>query len=213
MRHLHGGLIQEVAGRTEEAEKEYRSAAESGNGLSLRLIEFLGGLYERTGRPEEAKALYQKYLEEQPNSRLLDPAEARLDAGSVPKQTVRSAAEGTAEALFGIANALRQQPAPETSLLLGHLALYLRPDFPLALFMVASTLEEQDRLEKSNAIYGAIDPASRFTGGTCCNHGSILSRQIWNFRTSSRRVSACWTSARVTSSMRRAESSLDRVRA
>ena len=160
MRHLHGGLIQEVAGRTEEAEKEYRSAAESGNGLSLRLIELLGGLYERTGRPEEAKALYQKYLEEQPNSRLLDPAEARLDAGSVPKQTVRSAAEGTAEALFGIANALRQQPASETSLLLGHLALYLRPDFPLALFMMAGTFEEQDRLEKSNAIYMAIDPAS-----------------------------------------------------
>ena len=176
MRHLHRGLIQELSGRIEEAEKEYRSAAESADGLSLRLIELLGGLYERTGRPEEARALYQEYLEAQPNSRLLDPAEARLDAGSVPKQTVGSAAEGAAEALFGLASALSQQSPPVASLLLGHLALYLRPAFPLALFMVAGTFEEQDRLEKSNALYRAIDPASPLAWSARLRIASSLDR-------------------------------------
>jgi tetratricopeptide (TPR) repeat protein len=162
IQRLHMGLINEVAGRVEAAEASYRLSAENGEELSLRLIELLGRLYQRTGRDAEAEALFERYHEEQPNSRLLEPA-LRAFRQDPPAMPVADAAEGAAEALFGVANALRQQTDTDLGLIFGQLALYLRPDFPLAQIMVAGIYEGDDRLEKSNAVYAAVDPASPFS--------------------------------------------------
>ncbi|MDP6604584.1 MAG: tetratricopeptide repeat protein [Rhodospirillales bacterium] len=162
IQRLHTGLINEVAGRTEAAEASYRLSAEHGEELSLRLIELLGRLYQRTGRDAEAEALFDRYREEQPNSRLLEPA-LRTFRQNPPAMPVADAAEGAAEALFAVANALRQQTDTDLGLIFGQLALYQRPDFPLAQIMVAGIYEGDDRLEKSNAVYAAIDPASPFS--------------------------------------------------
>ena len=162
IQRLHTGLINEVAGRAEAAEASYRLSAENGEELSLRLIELLGRLYQRTGRDAEAEALFERYREEQPNSRLLAPA-LRAFRQEPPAMPVADAAEGAAEALFGVANALRQQTDTDLGLIFGQLALYLRPDFPLVQIMVAGIYEGDDRLEKSNAVYAAVDPASPFS--------------------------------------------------
>jgi len=45
---------------------------------------------------------------------------------------------------------------------LGRLALHLRPDFPIALVMVADILEDDSRHVDANAIYAKIDPKSPF---------------------------------------------------
>lgn len=162
IKRLHTGLINEVAGRAEAAEASYRLSAENGEELSLRLIELLGRLYQRTGRDAEAEALFERYREEQPNSRLLEPA-LRAFRQNPRAMPVADAVEGAAEALFGVANALRQQTDTDLGLIFGQLALHLRPDFPLAQIMVAGIYEGDDRLEKSNAVYAAIDLASPFS--------------------------------------------------
>lgn len=162
LRRMHTGLINEIGGRLEAAEASYRVSAENGEELSLRLIELLGRLYQRTGRAPEAEALFERYDEEQPNSQLLEPA-LRAFRQDASKRPVADAAEGAAEALFGVANALHQQTDTDLGLIFGQLALHLRPDFPLAQIMVAGIYEGDDRLEKSNAVYAAVDPASPFS--------------------------------------------------
>ena len=161
MYDLHAALINERAGRLEAAEKNYTSAA--GGGLSLRIVEFLGALYRRTGRPQEAEALYEKYRGEHSASQLLEASMARLRAKSDTKHLIASAADGAAEAMFGVASSLRTQNARETALIFGHLALYLKPDFPLTQILMANILESENRLESANAIYQTIAPGSEFS--------------------------------------------------
>ena len=161
MHDLHAALINERAGRLEAAEKYYTSAA--ANGLSLRIVELLGALYRRTGRPPEAEALFRKYQGEHPTSQLLEASMARLRAKSEKRHLIDSVADGVAEALFGVASSLRTQNARETALIFGHLALYLKPDFPLTQILLADILESEDRLENANAIYETIAPASEFS--------------------------------------------------
>ena len=162
MRLLHVGLINDVQGRDAAAEAAYLGATEDGKNLSIRLVEVLGNLYERTARPEAAEALYEEYLKEQPNSQLLEATRARPNTGTAPGRLIRTAVEGAAEAVFGVANSLRQQTALDIGLIFGRLALHLRPDFPLAQVMVADILESENRREESNAVYRAIKPESPY---------------------------------------------------
>jgi tetratricopeptide (TPR) repeat protein len=160
MYDLHAAIINEMAGRTDAAEEHYLNAADTQAGLSMRLIELLGGLYERAGKPDKARAAYLMYLEQHPNSQLLEPAMNRLDGGGGAVQSVKTAANGTAEALFGVASSIRRQNAQDTALIFANMALFLRPDFPLAQILVADILESDDRLEKANAVYASINTES-----------------------------------------------------
>ncbi|MCH7938083.1 MAG: tetratricopeptide repeat protein [Proteobacteria bacterium] len=173
---MHAALINEMLGRHGEAEKHFLAVSQSQNGLSLRVVQLLGSLYERTGQPEKAKALYDRYLKEQPGSRLLDVPLARLKAGAKPPLKVFSVADGAAEALFGIASSLRQRNARETALVLGRLALYLKPRFPVMQILLGDILEASDRLEPSLALYSAIDRRSAFSWSARLRIASILDR-------------------------------------
>ena len=173
---LHTGLVHEVAGHAELAEKQYLKAAETPNGLSLRLVELLGALYARTGQADKAKAIYRKYMEEHPTSQLMGPALARLEAGGAPKRPVKTAADGAAEALFGVSNSIRQRTTQDAALVFGRLALALKPDFPLAQILVADILEIDERLERANAIYAAIDRGSPFAWSARLSIAANLNR-------------------------------------
>ena len=173
---MHAALINKMLGRHDEAEKHFLVLSESQNSLSLRVVQLLGSLYERTGQAEKARLLYDRYLKEQPGSRLLDVALARLKAGAKPPLKVFSVADGAAEALFGIASSLRQQNAQETALVLGKLALYLKPRFPVMQILLGDILEASDRLEPSLELYSAIDRRSAFSWSARLRIASILDR-------------------------------------
>lgn len=158
---LHHGLIFDVTGKAESAEKAYRAVLNGPSGISLRLAELLGGLYHRSGEIEKAREIYNAYLESRPRSRLLSPATEALGGQALPKP-VASVSEGAAEALFDIASSLRRQNARETALVLGQLALYLRPDHGAARVLVADIMELDSRPGAANAIYEQIDRGSPF---------------------------------------------------
>ena len=159
---LHVALVQDMAGNVQAAEESYRRVADGQTGLTLRLVQLLGSLYERSGKHDEARAIYKDYLKTQPRSNLLDVAWARLDTGAKPAPEVASAIDGAAEGLFGLAGSLRQQNARETALLLGRMALYLRPDFPMEQILLADLLESDNRLDAANRIYESINPNSPY---------------------------------------------------
>ncbi len=156
--HMHQGLILDVSDEKGRARDLLEQAVEPG--ASLRLVQALGSLYERTGQPDKARTLYLQYREENPGSLLIEPALARLEAGIAPPPLVASAAEGIAEALFQIASALHAEGAGDNALIYARLAQFLRPDFNLGRILVGDILADLGSYDDAVAAYRGIDPAA-----------------------------------------------------
>ena len=159
---MHRALILDYAGQSEEAETTYAKLANDQEQQNFRFTQLLGNLLERIDKADEARALYDSFATENPGTMLLVPLYARLDTGIKPKPIVATAIDGAAEAIFNIANSLRQQRARETAMVLGRLALWLKPKFPIAQMMIAEILDDDDRYEKANKIYSSISQQSPF---------------------------------------------------
>jgi tetratricopeptide (TPR) repeat protein len=157
--HFHAALISEAAGSPEEALSHARAAVE-GERLSLVLVQLLGGVLERSGAPDEASALRQRYLDEHLGSSLVADALSGGRDKAVYPPDMRSAGDGAALALFDAVGALSRQNTPETALVLGQLGLHLQPDFPALRMLVADLMEILERREQANRMYATIDPAS-----------------------------------------------------
>ncbi len=159
---LHAALIYDLAGQETEALQAFEAAL-GGERASYGAVTLFGEFLERSGRTDRARELYGKFQADHPDSDLLSPAVARIDAGGAPPQQVKSAADGLAQAVFDLAGVFRQQNAREMSLIFGRLALWLRPNFPPAQILVGDILEASERPAAANAVYEAIDRASPFS--------------------------------------------------
>lgn len=162
LRELHAALINDLGGRREAAEEHFLTVRDAGQNMSLRLVEALGSLYERTARPDEAKALYDRYRAENPETMLLEQAYARLERGEPAEPLVRDAEEGLAEALFNLATTLQQQNVGRAALTYARMALALRPDFAVCRALMAEILDGLGRADAAVAMYESIDPGSQF---------------------------------------------------
>ena len=173
---MHAALMNEMLGQNAEAEKLYLSIHQDPANLSLRVVQLLGALYERTGKTEKAQALYDGYLKAQPGSQFLDEALKRLKSGKRGGLKTHSVADGAAEVLFGIAGSLRQGNSQDTAVVLGRLALYLKPQFPAMQILLGDTMESANRLEPALGIYSSIDRQSSFSWPARLRVASILNR-------------------------------------
>jgi len=157
---LHAALVSDVAGMPAAAEGHYRLASENATQATLRVVQGLGRHLERRGDADGARALYEAYARENPDSVVLNPAMERLAAGVKPAFLVANAAEGVSEALFNIASTMTRQNSAQLALIYGRLSIYLKPDFDLAQMLVAGLLESMDRNADAIATYRAVSPAS-----------------------------------------------------
>ncbi len=148
--HFHAALIADLADRKDLAAENYRNTMAGQGGMTLRTVEAAGSFFTRAGQPEVAQRVYATYLAQHPDSTLLTKPPAT--------RPVPDAKAGLAEAFFGTATSIQQGSAAEVALIFGHLALDLQPKFPLAQLMMADTLQQMNRLEDANAMFGAIDP-------------------------------------------------------
>ncbi|WP_291299273.1 tetratricopeptide repeat protein [Elioraea sp.] len=155
---LHAGLIADLAGRPAEADRYFRLALSEGGGQSLRLAEIVAGFEARQGRQEAAGRLL---AELSATSDDVAMVEARIK-GDLARRSVRDARDGMAEALLGLAGALRQQEASEFAMLLLRLALALRPDFGPATVLLADLLENDRRFEAAQVVLGAVSGGSPY---------------------------------------------------
>lgn len=157
--NLHAALISDAAGDREDALRHARAAAASER-VSLVLVQLMGGVLERSGEREEARALYERYLNEHPGSSMIAAALANVDPNAAHHSKVESATDGAALALYDAAGALSRQNTPETSMVLGQLGLHLQPKFPALQMLVADLMESLDRREQANRMYASVDPES-----------------------------------------------------
>ena len=123
----------------------------------------MGAFYQRSGRLDDARALYDRYHAEHADRALLD-GRRRLALGTGVARTVDTAADGLAEAMFDTASLVRQGNATDLTLVFIRLTLALRPNFPLAQVLLADTLAQQGRLAEANAVYAGIDPTNQAAG-------------------------------------------------
>ncbi len=157
---MHVGLISDLAGRNGEADRRYKGAIKDANRLSLRLTELYGAFLERSGRWDEARELYEDYIQGNPRSTFLAPALERVSVQQPPEREVASPGDGVAEGLFDIASLLSQRDNMVSALAFGRMALFLRPEFTMMRIRVADVLETDGQLAAANDIYADIDPAS-----------------------------------------------------
>ena len=161
LRMLHRALILEYAARDKEADEAYRQAI-AVMGTGPRATDAYGRFLVRHGRPEDAKALYERALAANPGNPTVQWALRDLAAKKTPQPLVSSPAEGMAEALFGIAASLNDQRSVEVAILYLNLTVYLRPDFDLARVLLASRYEGMNRYDMANSIYTRIQTSSPY---------------------------------------------------
>ena len=151
---LHAGLILDMAGRNDAAAEVY--AGVTSDDAPLRVVQIVGGFYERTGRRDEARALYEGFRERNPDSVMIEPALAALATGAKPPPAVADAREGLAEALFDLGSAIQHEGSADTALLFGRIALHLRPDFALARLMIGDIQATRDHGDEAIATYATL---------------------------------------------------------
>jgi tetratricopeptide (TPR) repeat protein len=161
LRLMHRALILDYSGRDKEADESYRQAV-TVMGTGPRAADAYGRFLLRHGRVDEAKALYERALKENPGNPVGQWALRDIAAKKTPQPLVNSPAEGVAEALFGIAASLNDQRSADVAILYLNLTLYMRPDFDLAKVLLASRYEAMQRYELANSLYAKIQPSSTY---------------------------------------------------
>ncbi len=153
--NLHLALILDLGGKPSEAAGPYNRTTE--NEPPLRVVQLVGNFLERQGRRDEAKALYESFRANNPESLMAEPMLKALESGTPPQPIITDAAHGVAEALFDLGIALHQEGAEETALLFARIALHLRPDMALAHLMIGDIMESREHYEKAQSAYKALE--------------------------------------------------------
>jgi len=158
--NLHVGLLNEVGGRTADAETAYGKATEDPEKLSFRVVEIIGSFHHRQNRADRAQALYDKFRGAYPDNPLLPMLVEGQDAAAAP--VIGSAREGLAEAFFDLASILYQEEARDMAMVYTRLALDLRPKFPAAEVLLGDLMAADRHYDAAVAVYKGIDQTSPF---------------------------------------------------
>jgi tetratricopeptide (TPR) repeat protein len=154
-------LLYDLAGKNDLADAAYRQTIEAG--ISPHSVDAYGRFLERTGRGAEARERYTKLLAQAGFSPIALQGLARIEKGEIPDRTVTTPAGGAAEALFGIAALLADQPGADTTVLCYlQFALALSPKFDLARIELADRYEALDKYDEAIAAYKSVSAESPY---------------------------------------------------
>jgi len=153
-------LLYDFAKQPDKAQQFFEKALAGSEQLNWRLTDAVANFDQRHGRAEKAKALYQKFIQQNAGSELAVAALARPAAA--PQALIRSAADGLAEAMFDLASVLNQAETIDLSLIYDRFALALRPQFGLAQLLLSDVLSAQNKPEESLQVLAEIRQASTY---------------------------------------------------
>jgi tetratricopeptide (TPR) repeat protein len=155
------GLLYDFAGKADKAQQYFDKALSSSEQLNWRLTEAIANFNERHGRGADAKALYQRFTQQNSGSDLALSVAAARPPGP-PQPIIRSTTDGLAEAMFDLASVLNHVETIDLALLYNRFALALRPQFPLAQLLLADILSAQRKPEESLAVLAELPAGSAY---------------------------------------------------
>jgi len=161
-RSYHVALISDFLGQAEKAEAAYRETIDAQEGGSIRVVEAFGLFLERAGRHQDAVNLYRDFLNREPTNILILTALARAESKEPVSPLITEAKQGVAEAFYGIAGGLLQENARDSALIYAQLAVALNADMPVALTLIGSIMESDQRFEAANELYQRIESGSPY---------------------------------------------------
>ena len=127
------------------------------------MVEAYGRYLERQGRTADATKFYNGLANSAALGPLANEGLARIAKNEKsPKPMIRSAEDGAAEGLFGIAASLTDASSADVSILYLRMALYLRPDLALAKILLADRYETLQKYDEAVAIYAKVDKTSPY---------------------------------------------------
>lgn len=162
MHGMHAGLIEELAGRPDAAEKRYRDLIKEPKNASARIVRVLAANLQRNGKTKEAEELVMSKLDVNEESLVLQDDLARLKDGEKLEGLVNTASEGLAEGLFNLASALPRDRAENVVLLYSRIALELEPGFELPRLLVGDVLMSRERYAEAVETYRRIKPETAY---------------------------------------------------
>jgi tetratricopeptide (TPR) repeat protein len=154
-------LLYDFAGHPNKAETNFKETLTATGRLNWRLAEAMANFYERHGKPEEAKKLYQRFVRENPGSELAEAVQDEKPAAS-PKPLVASPRAGLAEAFFDLASVVNDPETIDLALLYDRFALELRPHLTLAQLLMADILNTEKQPARSLSVLAGIPSNSPY---------------------------------------------------
>ncbi len=151
-RDFHGALINDVAGRPAEALKRMQAAYESDKN-TLRLVEAYASIVGRQGDRDKALAAYKAFDALLPRHPLVVAALKNINDGKPIPPAVSDATEGAAEVLYGLGSANPRRGQELVPMIYLRLAIYLRPDHPLAIVSLADIYDRLKQYDRAIDVY------------------------------------------------------------
>lgn len=156
-RAYHLALMYDLQGDEALADLNYQVAVIASGTGAIRVIDAYGRFLEREGRPLEAIALYEEFLNNLPGNALVERAQARAQAGEEkPSRLVSNVSEGVAEAIYGVAGLLAGDRSVNLPVLYLQLALWANPDFHEARLLMGELFWQGEQYERSARAMAAV---------------------------------------------------------
>lgn len=157
--YLNAAFIDEIAGFNKEALQQYETAAHETRLESLRAAEALANYYMRKGDKSTFKQFVGDYKAVHGESILDEEVFSRQEP---PAPLVNNVNDGLAEAFYTIASIFHGIRSPSEEIITLKMALYLRPDFPAARFLLAGAYELLRSFDAAIKEYKTIESASAY---------------------------------------------------
>lgn len=156
LHHYQRALINDLAGREEDARSAYEQALEVSNGENLRVVLAYARFLQRANQPPEALALLESFSEHSPGNPLIEAELGRLDRNETPKLFAQSAQEGLSEALYGLSTSLIRRQVLDPAAVYLRLALYLKEDLAVAQTLLGEIFEAVGKWEQAIDAYKLV---------------------------------------------------------
>lgn len=157
----HALLIADYMGKVKDGEKYFIHVV-TGGGADRHILEMMADIYNRQGKTDLAKKIYDSLLAqgaEGISSRDEEIIKKR-DNTALAKARLETPAQGMAEAYYNMARILIQDQSGESALVFARLAQYLDPAKEDVKMLLATIMIDTDHPQDAIAFYKSVKPGT-----------------------------------------------------
>ncbi len=155
----HTGLIADVAGKKKTARKSLGGAFKS-RPRTLRIAEAFARHAGHSGDMKLARQILKKHIGKSRGHPISRALLEDIKANKKPSLLITNPTQGLAEVFYAIGDALTGEDNAEIGLVYLRIALFLKPNFPLANLAVGEVYDKTERYEKAIDSYSRVPNSS-----------------------------------------------------